>query len=110
MRRLPYCLAALSLFLGLTGPARADYKFAARDVPGALVTSLAGSNAAGQVVGWYVDDDGFHGFLLSEGRYIPFDLPGAAATRPAGINAGGLVVGSYYDGHSDRGFVATPKR
>jgi probable HAF family extracellular repeat protein len=80
-------------------------------VPGALETVANGINDAGQVVGYYGDISGTHGFLLDvDGSYTTIDLPGARETIPSGINDAGQIVGSYVDaGGTHHGFLATPK-
>jgi hypothetical protein len=51
MKRALSGLVALSLALGLTGPAQADFDFTTFDVPGAIETIARGINDAGQIVG-----------------------------------------------------------
>src|SRR5436190_23887020 len=62
-------------------------------------TVAQGINAAGQIVGYYLDASfKSHGFLYSGGTYTTLDDPlaryGAVAT---GINNAGQVVGLYKD-------------
>ena len=55
------------------------------------------SNDRGDVVGYFIGDDGFaHGFLLRQGVLTTLDFPGASETLPFGINESGTVVG-YWD-------------
>ncbi|TMJ85481.1 MAG: hypothetical protein E6G76_16135, partial [Alphaproteobacteria bacterium] len=57
-----------------------------------------GINATGQIVGFYDNDSGRHGFLYSGGTYTTIDDPlGASDTRAFGINAAGQIVGQYTD-------------
>jgi hypothetical protein len=46
-------------------------------------TVPAGINASADIVGWYRDKIGMHGFLLREGVYTSIDVPGAAAFTEA---------------------------
>jgi uncharacterized membrane protein len=66
-----------------------------------------GINGAGQIVGWYSDGIGLHGFLSSGGNYGQIDDPNAVnGTFAYGINSAGLIVGSYYDSNFvSHGFV-----
>jgi probable HAF family extracellular repeat protein len=54
-------------------------------------------NDAGQVVGYYIDSSGFHGFLYSGGAFTTIDDPSTqyteAYTIPTGINDLGQIVG-----------------
>jgi uncharacterized membrane protein len=55
------------------------------------------NNDRGDVVGYYVDNDGLpHGFLLSKkGVLTLLDFPGAGDTQALGINESGTVVGLF---------------
>ncbi len=82
------------------------------DVPfaGATNTVATGINNLGEVVGSYLDSDGWsHGFTLKEGVFTSFDFPGPDVldTEASAINDAGTLVGSYYDLNSNqtRGFV-----
>jgi probable HAF family extracellular repeat protein len=69
--------------------------------PGA--TTPQGINDAGQIVGWYSDVTGTHGFLLSGGTYITLNDPLAlngANTQAYGINDSGQIVGTYVDSNA----------
>jgi hypothetical protein len=79
-------------------------------VPGSSMTAAWDVNPAGDVVGFYRDAAGFHGFLRTGDRYTSIDVPGAAATRAIGINAGGDVVGIYVAGGKVYGFLANTTR
>src|SRR5712664_340423 len=92
--------------LGLIGAAQTAlaetrYSFRAIDVPGAAGTVAGLSNATGQMVGLYSEQDptlsrSSHGFLLQQGAFTAIDFPGTTATTDASaINAGGDIVGSY---------------
>jgi hypothetical protein len=56
-------------------------------------------NAAGVVVGDYMDDqDVTHGYLrAANGKVTEFDVSGAYYTSPSSINSAGTIVGTYYD-------------
>ena len=54
------------------------------------------SNDRGDVVGFFIGDDGFaHGYLLSGGVLTTLDFPGASQTFALGINESGTVVGEW---------------
>lgn len=66
--------------------------------PGGVATQTVvnGIDAAGDVVGAYLDAQGQqHGFLLSGGHFTTIDVPGALATNARGIGPGGDIVGNY---------------
>src|SRR5262249_6843 len=67
-----------------------------------------GINDAGQIVGYYVNATGYHGFLYSNGTYTTLDDPstGSFGTLATGINNAGQIVGWYEDsaGHQ-HGFL-----
>jgi uncharacterized membrane protein len=65
------------------------------DIPGATLTTAQGINRLREIVGWYVDATGTHGYQLAEGTVTRIDYPGAAYTDARGINALGEVVGAY---------------
>src|SRR5436190_773507 len=66
-------------------------------------TFAYGINATGQVVGFYGNNSGSHGFLYSGGSYTTLDDPlginalVSTTTRAYGINDAGQIVGSYDD-------------
>src|SRR5262249_51368042 len=62
------------------------------------LTHAQGINAAGQVVGWYANASGTHGFLYSGGTYTTLDNPlPTSGTFAYGINDAGQIVGTYQD-------------
>jgi hypothetical protein len=71
-------------------------------------TSPASINAAGDIVGTYVDATGLtHGFLLHQGTYSTLDHPQggtdgshAQGTQLSGITDGGDVVGYFQDSNN----------
>jgi probable HAF family extracellular repeat protein len=66
------------------------------DVPGAYYTIANGINNSGQIVGYYADGHGYHGFLFDQGNYTTLQVPGSYFTYPYGISNSGQIVGSYY--------------
>ncbi|HLJ94826.1 MAG TPA: hypothetical protein VKU02_16690 [Gemmataceae bacterium] len=73
MQRLLCRLAALGLFVSISGQVKADYIFTPIDVPGATFTTVAAINNGGQIVGSYAN----HGFLYSNGSSTTLDVPGS---------------------------------
>jgi len=80
--------------------------------PGANITTLAGINTAGTIVGNYEiggnTNAGWigHGFVDSNGSFTAIDVPGAYATSVVGISDGGEIVGNYQDSSNNTwGFV-----
>ena len=69
----------------------ASFTFSTLDDPVGKVTSAARSvNAAGQIVGFYLDSTGTsHGFLYSGATYTTLDDPSAKNTYPDCINDAG---------------------
>src|SRR3954447_11281998 len=85
----------------------ANFSFAPIDVPGAFETQAHGINDAGQIVGWFFDDTGTHGFLNTGGSFTPIDVPGASLTAVEGINDAGQIVGQFFDSTGQHGFLDT---
>jgi hypothetical protein len=83
----------------------AHLTFTTIDVPGAKVTEINGINAAGDMVGFYGQNDigPNSGFLYSNGAFTYFDYPGQTVTVPGGINDSGLIVG-YATQNADKRF------
>jgi probable HAF family extracellular repeat protein len=79
----------------LPGGKTAQVTFTTVDVPGAVVTSVKGINATGEMVGVYgASNNGpVHGFLSSGGNITTIDYPEADTTVVTGINDSGLMVG-----------------
>ena len=82
---------------------------------GAPCSALRWINERGDIVGVYAntldDCDNFltHGFLLQQGKYIPFDVPRATFTFVFAIDDDGEIVGNYTDKNGDvHGFKAIP--
>lgn len=63
----------------------------------AAQTSARGTNARGNIVGFYVAGGQQHGFVFTDGRFTTLDFPvaGVRATIANGINARGEIVGQY---------------
>jgi len=107
-------LIAAALFLASPGSAQ-SFDYTLVDVPcsadlptlcpngTAVQTVVSGINAAGDIVGFFVDGARHqHGFMRKGGQYITIDVPGELAgvtgTLPSsanGINPAGDIVGSY---------------
>ena len=101
---------ALLFAVYIVSSGRADQPgFTTIDFPGAFDTIASGINPAGDIVGWYSNGRGEHGFLLSKGAFTAIDVPGATfGTEAAGINPEGDIVGTYYtptDGFCPHGFL-----
>lgn len=79
-------------------------------VPGSSVTAAWDVNPAGEVVGFYRDATGSHGFALTADGYLSIDVPGATQTLALGTNKNGDVVGSYIAGGKNYGFLARRTR
>jgi len=90
------------LLLAARGVAQ-NFNFTTIDVPCsacpggiALQTSASGINPAGDIVGFFNDQNGkVHGFLRSGGQFTTIDVPGALATSANGISPSGDIVGNY---------------
>ena len=79
-------------------------------VPGALQTIAFGINDRGDIVGAFTSDGAsFHGFLLTQGRFITIDVPGASSTNALSINNAGEIAGTS-EGTAERGFLLSQGR
>jgi hypothetical protein len=68
------------------------------DPSGAVFTTARAINSSGDIVGFFFDNSGEHGFLTHTSNLTSFttiNFPDAVATQPGGINDAGDVVGSY---------------
>jgi uncharacterized membrane protein len=85
--------------------------YTAFDAPGATNgTWLTGFNDMHEVVGYYADAAGTHGFVYdnANGTFTALDDPMATnGTYAAAINDSGQVVGTFYP-ISEHGFLAVP--
>jgi uncharacterized membrane protein len=82
--------------------------FAPIIIPGAIVSTAWDVNPRGEIVGFYRNAAGFHGYVLTDGGVTTIDAPAstrATATRAFGINARGDIVGTYVAGGQTFGFV-----
>jgi probable HAF family extracellular repeat protein len=72
-----------------------------------------GVNDMDQIVGFYIDATGFHGFLESGGTYTTIEDPLAThgpdpntgGTFANGINNAGQIVGGYRNASGEHGFL-----
>ena len=92
------CMVTFALMSAARVSADKDLRFTPIDYPGATDTFAYGINAAGDIVGEYLDDlgSGEHGFVLRNGEFTSFDYPGSAGTAGLGINPRGDIVGQYW--------------
>src|SRR5688500_3507216 len=84
--------------LSASAESRADrgFSFTTIDLPNARSTGSWGINAAGDIVGGYVDAAGRgHGYVLRGGAFTTIDYPGSAFTEARGISPDGDIVGVY---------------
>jgi hypothetical protein len=101
-------LSARASVAWIWDPATLSYSFFS--VPGAAesTTSPSGLNDQGQIVGFFANAAGVHGFVKEYGSYTTIDAPGAAYTLLNGINNGGVMQGQvYHSAFAVEGFVAT---
>jgi uncharacterized membrane protein len=96
-------LIGLVLASGLLAavPAFADsYVFTTIDVPGATSTTATGVNASGEIVGYYSDASGTHGFSDVNGSFATLNSPASSSLTQAWSvnNAGQIVVNSEFSG------------
>ena len=81
----------------------AAYSFSAIDIPGAFETYAYGISGK-NIVGYYSNADGIHGFLYDGTSHRDIDVPGALRTTPIGIS-GSNIVGYYSDASGIHGFL-----
>jgi uncharacterized membrane protein len=66
------------------------------DFPGATNTFVTGINAAGTIVGTYLDPNAVgHAFKLQNKKFTKITPPGAVQSFAGGINDNGAIVGSF---------------
>lgn len=76
------------------------------DYPGAYNTICYGINNSGEVVGQYVDTEGFYyAFEYENGTYTIMDPPGATYAGAGAINNLGEIAGVYTDAEGSHGFI-----
>ena len=87
--------SAWLLFLAFVPAALAQGTYTQIDYPGAFSTQAVGIDDAGNISGWYEDQNtALHGFVLRNGNYISVDYPGTTGgTALYGMNNVGQVVG-----------------
>jgi hypothetical protein len=91
IRNVFFCSAVL-LIASL--PILAQGTYTQIDYPGAILTEALGINNAGDIVGSYQTNSGWHGFILSKGIYTTIeDVDHIGGTFLFGINDRGQVVG-----------------
>lgn len=115
MRACSFGIIAISILAGAPAYGQQRFDYVAVDVPCAASaptfcpggfapqTAVNGINAAGDIVGMYIDGaTRQHGFVVENGRYRTLDVPGSFAgvsgTLPTvanGINPAGDIVGTY---------------
>ena len=106
VRYVALVLSAVALIITASSLRASAFTFTTIDVPGATATEAFGINAAGDIVGFFTNASGAHGFLLSRGVFTTIDVPGATATEAGGINAAGDIVGAFADASGIHGFLA----
>lgn len=110
-RRVPMTLVVALFGAACAQPARApralpspvtgfaaiqrSFDFRTVEVPAAKRTVASGIDDAGQIVGYYDDSAGTHGFVLRDDRFTTIDFPGTVFTVALGIGAHGEIVGTY---------------
>lgn len=99
------CLVMLSLVPNSTSAGAPEWTFTQIDFPDASLTVAYDINEDGNIVGFYRNSTGFHGYLLSEGNFTTIDFPGASQTRAFGINSNGNIVGLYRNASGFHGFL-----
>jgi hypothetical protein len=93
-------VACLLIIFGNSSEARANFIFTTIDYPDAGETFVTGINNNGEMVGWYHDAAGDHGFLRSSDglTFTTFDNPAAiGGTSIQGINNSGYLTGSFFN-------------
>ena len=92
--------------LTFTGVAHGDYLYKTLDVPNASETCALGIDGK-NIVGWYKDASGYHGFLYNGSTYTTFNVPGATNTNTKAYGiSGNNIVGTYQDASlKDHGFL-----
>ena len=82
------------------------------DPPGSLRTTARAINSSGDIVGFFSDSTGFHGFLVNKNNLTSFttlDFLGATFTLATAINDSGQIVGIHGDSaFADHAFVRSP--
>jgi hypothetical protein len=90
-------------------PAEA-YQYTVLNYPGATWTQAFRMNTRGDVVGFYADTTGMHGFVLRGRNYESISFDGADMTHARGINDRGDIVGDYVVDGIVHGFLLSNGR
>jgi hypothetical protein len=105
MKRAIFMRAALLCCLAAGGPAKAG--FTTLDDPSATGGTYAWGIDGRNIVGYYTDKTGDHGFLYNGSSYTTLDDSLGTDTVASGIS-GNSIVGSYFDGSIRHGFLYQP--
>ena len=85
------------MVFALSSLALAQGNFTQIDFPGAYSTQPMGIDKAGDISGWYQDEN-VHGFVYHNGTYTSVDYPGSSGgTLLFGMNDNGQIVGEWND-------------
>jgi probable HAF family extracellular repeat protein len=101
------CLA----LLGASSPvcAQGGWTFTTIDDPAAITgttgTFAQGINDPGQVVGYFYDSTGTHGFSKTGSSFTTLNYPGAPSSFAEGVNNKGDIAGWYSDSSRGHGFL-----
>src|SRR5580692_9798306 len=87
--------ATIFLSLHLTVHAAGPFNVSTIDVPKGSLTVACGVEIHGDVVGYFTDGAGTHGFVFKDGGFSTITFPGAAWTAAYGVNNAGQIVGGY---------------
>ncbi|RPJ59759.1 MAG: hypothetical protein EHM23_12955 [Acidobacteria bacterium] len=71
--------------------------FTSIDIPGAEFVGVTANNNRGQIVGAFLDEAGWHGFLLQNGDVTEINIPGMVDIRIQDINNSGVMIGTMMD-------------
>src|SRR5262245_7285611 len=84
-----------------------SYALVTFDPPGSNSSTVTGINNDGQVVGYYEDASGFHGFVRTGSTYTAIEVPDALPGRtfPFGINNRGEITGWFNSAAGTHGFI-----
>jgi uncharacterized membrane protein len=98
-------MVGLTVLVALVSASYAQ-KITSFDPPGASFTEAFAINSEGQIVGFYVDAAGVHGFLRhNNGTFTSFDPSGSFGTSAQAINSSGQIAGYYSDTAGTHGFL-----
>jgi hypothetical protein len=103
MKRATFMRAALLCCLAAGGPAKAG--FTTLDVPTATGGTYAWGIDGRNIVGYYTDGTGDHGFLYNGSSYTTLDDPLAKGFTHAYGISGNNIVGDYFDATGTHGFL-----